>query len=185
MYLLRALLLLAVLLVSAAGQQEVSAQDAPAFRRAYEELERMLNSADSVDVARAAFVVEDAWYGGAHLDYDAYRARIRELAAGCRTLVKARGLAGYRTAGNWAIFAVMTDTTAGRRRRYAYNFEDFLGHDDYASVFLTRLIASGQGNCVSLPLLYKVVADELGVEARLTLGPSHVWIRHIDERGGD
>lgn len=66
---------------------------------------------------------------------------------------------------------------------FRYDFADFTGKENFAHTFVTRAIQDHTGNCLSIPLLYKCLAQQVGVEARLTLGPSHAWIRHLDEEG--
>ena len=34
-----------------------------------------------------------------------------------------------------------------------------------------------------MPMLYKILSDELGAESYLALAPSHLYIKHIDEQG--
>ena len=40
-----------------------------------------------------------------------------------------------------------------------------------------------KGQCTSLPLLYKILCDELGGHSALALAPMHVYIKHIGEDG--
>jgi hypothetical protein len=61
---------------------------------------------------------------------------------------------------------------------YEYNFDDFLGANDWANTFVNRLMETRKGNCHSMPYLYKMLADELGASAYLSLAPNHIYLRH-------
>jgi hypothetical protein len=41
-----------------------------------------------------------------------------------------------------------------------------------------------KGNCHSLPYLYKILCEELGVSAHLALAPNHIYIKHHSEKTG-
>lgn len=61
---------------------------------------------------------------------------------------------------------------------FNYDFEDVFGHKDITNLFVSKLLATKKGNCNSMPYLYKILAEELGVEANLALAPNHVYIKH-------
>ncbi|MFM7856963.1 MAG: hypothetical protein ACKO96_34825, partial [Flammeovirgaceae bacterium] len=46
-----------------------------------------------------------------------------------------------------------------------YDFEDFWGREDLRKTFVSKLMKTGTGNCHSLPLLFLILAEEVGVEA--------------------
>lgn len=43
---------------------------------------------------------------------------------------------------------------------------------------MSKLLDTQKGNCNSMPYLYKILAEELGVDANLALAPNHVYIKH-------
>jgi hypothetical protein len=154
-----------------------------AYETAYGTLKLMLESKQAPSFSKAVFTVENAWYDNklAQADFDR---QLAQLAGLCQQMVAQKQLQAYRTSRNWAIFMLLTQQVAENEARpYAYDFEDFTGNGNYAHTFVTRLLKDRKGNCLSLPLLYKCLAQQLGTEARLTLGPSHAWIRHVDEKG--
>lgn len=129
------------------------------------------------------FIVENAWHDN-KLNYSDFDKQISDIAVSCKKMIDTKGLNNYKTASNWAIFMYMTQKVPENNQKpYSYDFEDFLGEMDFSSTFVTRILKDGKGNCLSLPLLYKSIAQKLNAEAKLTLGPSHAWIRHIDEEG--
>ena len=153
------------------------------YETAYVTLKAMLESKQPPNFSKAVFTVENAWYDNKLHEAD-FDQQIAQLAGLCQQMVAKKQLQAYRTSRNWSIFMLLTQkVTENESRPYAYDFEDFTGNGNYAHTFVTRLLKDRKGNCLSLPLLYKCVAQQLDAEARLTLGPSHAWIRHLDEKG--
>lgn len=48
---------------------------------------------------------------------------------------------------------------------------------------MSKLLRTNTGQCHSLPLLYKMVADQLGVKAYLSMAPNHTFIQVKDNTG--
>ncbi len=79
-----------------------------------------------------------------------------------------------------AIYKILTDTIpiilskndTVQHLPYTYDFDDMFGDRDWTSMFVTKLLATKQGNCHSLPYLYKILADELGIKSHLALAPN-------------
>src|SRR5690606_33829743 len=67
---------------------------------------------------------------------------------------------------------------------FDYNFDDPFGHNNWNSMFVSNLLMSRKGNCHSLPFLYKILAEQLGIEAHLALAPNHIYIKHRSEKDG-
>ena len=67
---------------------------------------------------------------------------------------------------------------------YSYDFDDPFGHKDWDNMFVSKLLNTGKGNCHSLPYLYKIIAEELGISAHLALAPNHIYIKHKNEKDG-
>lgn len=67
---------------------------------------------------------------------------------------------------------------------FRYNFNDPQGNADWTSTFVTKLLATHQGNCRSLTYLYKILADELGAKCWLALAPNHIYIRNYSKQIG-
>ncbi|WP_407268796.1 hypothetical protein [Tenacibaculum maritimum] len=153
------------------------------YEKAYSELNSMLNGETELNFSKALFIVENAWHDN-KLNYANFKKEISKIATICKKMVERKKLTEYRTASNWAIFMHLTQKLPENDSiPYTYDFEDFLGNKNFNSTFVTRLIKDKKGNCLSLPLLYKCIAQELEAEAKLTLGPSHAWIRHTSEDG--
>lgn len=94
-------------------------------------------------------------------------------------------------ARNAAIWLVMTDTVfLDRHDRsrylppYRYDFDDFDGARDWRQMFVTKLLLTRRGNCHSLPLLYKLLAEEVGAPCWLALAPNHIYLKQRNQQAG-
>lgn len=66
---------------------------------------------------------------------------------------------------------------------FKYDFDDYMGIQDYSKMFVTKLLKTQTGQCHSMPLLYLIVAEEIGAEAYLAYSPSHSYIRFLGDNG--
>jgi hypothetical protein len=153
------------------------------YEKAYSDLENMLVGNTTLDFNKAVFIVENAYFDNS-LNYADFDNKLNRIKEACDVMIAKKGLSGYKTAGNWAIFDWMSKPLPENNYRACeYDFDDFLGKNNHQNIFVTRLLNEKIGNCLSMPLLYKCLANKLGVEARIALAPNHMWIRHIDEQG--
>jgi len=60
---------------------------------------------------------------------------------------------------------------------YIYDFDDMWGQKDWSKMFVSKLLISGNGNCHSMPYLYKILSEELGIPAYLSFAPNHIYIK--------
>jgi hypothetical protein len=62
-----------------------------------------------------------------------------------------------------------------------YDFDDYRGVKDYSKMFVTKLLRTQTGQCHSMPLLYLILAEEIGAVAFLSVCPEHSYIKFQDE----
>ncbi|MDI1254576.1 MAG: hypothetical protein PSV16_00620 [Flavobacterium sp.] len=165
------------------------------FEDSYKLLNGMLHDEQTYSFKKAVFSVENAYLDG-NLDTVTVNKQIRVLHNLSETLIKERFLAYLEkdkvTVNKWAsIFEVMCDTIPlvieGKEYKYipfGYDFTDAFGHGDWSNMFVSKLLSTRKGNCHSLPYLYKILAEEMGVEANLALAPNHVYIKHRSIKDG-
>lgn len=157
------------------------------YEAGYQALAEMLDGRRVTSLPLAVFIVENSYSAG-ELRYTDFKANLAELADICR------GLAGNDTrpaARFMALHRLVTDTVqvtyAGkvisRHLPYYYDLEDFRGEKDFSKQFVTKLLRTNSGQCHSMPLLYKMVADQLGVRSYISMAPTHSFIQVKDERG--
>jgi hypothetical protein len=176
-----------------ASREAIRRQAYAANKQLYEtgflQLKGMLEGNIRYDLKRAVFLTENMFMNGQY-DYGQFKRDIANL------VQLGRGLAADSAHPNpaarfLALHQLMTDTVrvrfAGKvvmaHRPFTYDFEDFLGHEDHTKQFVTKLLATNTGQCHSMPLLYKLVADELGVKTYISMAPNHSYIQVKDNHG--
>ncbi|WP_246236365.1 hypothetical protein [Flavobacterium ajazii] len=152
-------------------------------------LNSMIENESNYSFKKAVFSVENAYLDGS-LDTLTVNKQIKLLNNLSKSLIKDRFLAyverDKETVNKWAsVFEVMHDTIPininGKIYTYkpfGYDFNDIFGHNTHENLFVSKLLKTHKGNCHSLPYLYKILAEELGVEANLALAPNHIYIKH-------
>ena len=168
------------------------ADPARLFREAYAQIRDMLEGAVPPDLKRAVFLVENASRGN-RMRYEDFQARIDSVLAFCYAGLAEEGFAPEDPmARRLMLHRLYTDTlrrTDSRSGRllyhypFRYDFEDFWGDSDWSRQFVSRLLQTGAGQCHSMPLLYLILARELGLEAYLAYSPNHSYIRFRDGQG--
>ena len=163
------------------------------YENAYYELDSMLSDLKPLDFKRAVFITENAYLNG-ELNYNEFNQIIIHYTNIIKAYMDANklvynGIDYDNVAKNSAIFSFMTDTIWFEKNvpahlPYKYDFEDFYGESDWSKMFVSKLIETGSGNCHSMPFLYKILAEELGAEAYLSLAPNHMYIKCRSEKTG-
>ncbi|MDR0789564.1 MAG: hypothetical protein LBO06_02075 [Bacteroidales bacterium] len=180
------LLLLFVLSINLQGQKANKAaieENKQLFRDAFNEQLEMLQDKCPMSLKRAIWLYENA-YCEDTLDYEKFCKTIDSIVFKLRYTIKLNNLEKYKTSGNWAVFMFMKDTNIlNYNQPYGYDFEDISGQKDYSKMFVTKLLRTKKGNCSSLPLMYKILCDELGAKAFLAIAPRHLYVKHKDEEG--
>lgn len=175
------------------AQREHYKQSAKLYHEAFDELRLMLKDSVKPCFKRAVFLVENA-YRGDDLSYENFSKLVGRYGSIIRAYMKAnpipyKGEDYNNVLKNYAIFKFMTDTVWLTKDTvlhypYTYNFDDYMGENDWKSMFITTLIQTHKGNCHSMPFLYRILAEELGAEAYLSLAPYHIYIKSRSEKTG-
>jgi hypothetical protein len=153
------------------------------YNRAYWIISDMLSGKQPLCLKKAVFAYEWAYSEG-KLDYESYDNEIRETARKLQQFVKNRRISHLRTSGNYSLFEYFTKPSElNGNKSFQYDFEDPHGENDQTKPFVTKLMRTHTGQCHSMPLLYKILADEMGVEAYIAYAPLHSYIKHRDEIG--
>lgn len=145
---------------------------------------------------KAVIIVENTYFDT--LNFDNY---IKEKTTNISSIVKKHiannSLIKYKAFDsvnykiNAAIKSIIADTTKFQIDDiifsippFTFNFSDPLGKQDITNTFVTKLLATHQGNCRSLTYLYKILADELGAKCWIALAPGHMYIKNYSEKIG-
>ncbi len=151
------------------------------YEQAYIQLSDMLEGKKPLDYKKAVFIVEDTYLNNT-LNYKEFSDYFSTLAQKIKEYIAAKGLEKYKTAYHYGIFSYMTEPSyINNQQTCTYDFEDIMGDKDWTKMFVTKLIKTKKGNCNSLPTFYKIMAEELHIEAFLAEAPNHLYIKHLDE----
>ena len=66
---------------------------------------------------------------------------------------------------------------------YHYDFDDPRG-TKISNKLLTNYMASKKGNCVSMPFLFIVLGQRLGIDVTVSTAPEHVFVKYTDSDTG-
>jgi hypothetical protein len=156
------------------------------YQGALEEIQAMLEGRQPASFKRAVFLTENAYYNNT-LPYQGFEDYLSAIVDTFRQIVEANGqdYATNRQARNQALFTYLTDTLqlihgadTLTRLPFRYNFDDFTGEKDWRKMFVSLLLTTRKGNCHSLPYLYKIMAEQMDIEAYLSVAPNHLYIKH-------
>lgn len=165
------------------------------YDKAFESIECIIEDSCSGGFKDAVFIVENTYYGG-ELDQSYFNAHIDYLTTLVQSVIAADNLiynGEDREAmkKNAALFQVICDTlpihdgdSIYTHLPFRYNFDDIWGHSDWTQMFVSKLLATRQGNCHSLPYLYKILADEIDANAHLAVSPNHFYIKQHSKENG-
>lgn len=164
------------------------------YEQAYQELAKMLDDRYPLSFKRAVFLTENAYLDN-QLNYKIFNQALAELGRDCKTVEdQSAAYFLYDRADkesmlhNAVLFKVLTERIEFNSGRvlapFGYDFEDFNGERDWTKMFVSKLLVSHKGNCHSLPFLYKILADETGAQAWLSLAPNHIYLKQHNEKDG-
>ncbi len=166
------------------------------YQDAFKQLTEMLENKQEINFKKAVFLVENAYLVG-ELDTIYINKQIHFLKTLCLGILKSRTLKykeqDIQEINKYAsLFSVMKDTIpminqAGEKfihLPFTYDFNDSFGHTNWKNMFVSKLLETKNGNCHSLPYLYKILAQEIGTTAHLALAPNHFYIKHHSLENG-
>ena len=165
------------------------------YKEAYSDLKKLLSDKEKLSLKEAVFIIENTYMDGV-LPKEKYETKIEKLKTLVHILQQSRDLQydhkdKEKVEKSAALYTLLTDTVSialGEdtlyHTPYSYGFGDPFGEGDWKNMFVTKLLSTKKGNCHSLPYLYKILADEIGVEAHLALAPNHIYIKQRCEKTG-
>lgn len=165
------------------------------FEESYTLLNDMIKTPNHYSFKKAVFSVENAYLDG-KLDTTFVYSKISLLKKLSISITNSRVL-NYDerdkdiVSKRASVFSILCDTIPidieGKVYKYepfGYDFKDIFGHAKRENLFVSKLLETRKGNCHSLPYLYKILCEEIGIEANLALAPNHVYIKHKSLKDG-
>ncbi len=149
--------------------------------------------ADAVETVRAVLETPDASLdlAKAKLAFDKIVAPSIDVDATLRQLdqmtATVRSLAGPKASPIQKLAAVRkfiyVDGDWNGHRPFQYDLSDPLGHK-IANKLLPTYLATRRGNCVSMPVLFIILADRLGLPVTASTAPQHIFAKFRDDSTG-
>jgi RHS repeat-associated protein len=184
----------ASLVIQSFGQ---NIEDKITYGLAFDELHQMLKGEKPLSFKRAVFITENAYVNN-QLSYEDFSFQIDALVKLTKAVAATDGLdytkkdrnqvllagAIYRVMKDSLVFESPDKTVRFRNVPFTYDMEDFWGEIDWTKMFVTKLLYEQTGNCHSLPALYKIIAEEVGVDAWLAIAPNHTYIKQWSDKTG-
>jgi len=165
------------------------------FEESYDLLHSMIENDNNYNFKKAIFSVENAYLDG-RLDTTFVNSQIDLLQELSNAIINSKIL-NYEERDKdivnkrASIFSIMCDTipikindTIYQYHPFGYDFNDVFGHKTRENLFVSKLLETKTGNCHSLPYLYKILCEEIGIDAHLALAPNHVYIKHRSIKDG-
>lgn len=163
----------------------LSLNGATSYQTAFYELMKMVEDENKFSVAKAVFLVENAYYENIG-DFQSFKNAINEIVEFLNWKIDEYGYdQNDNLAKNMLLFRFFSDTLEIKSKNlihypFKYDFEDFSGREDWSKMFVSKAIMTNSGQCHSLPLLFLILADEIGANAQLSFSPSHTYIKFQD-----
>lgn len=158
------------------------------YENALQKFENMLAGKEPLNLKKAVFLVENSYYENT-MPYKDFDETLRNIADLISLKMKQDKMPNNHLAKNLAIYKFMADTfkvklphkenQVFKHYPFKYDFEDFMGKQDYQKMFVSKLLLQHSGQCHSMPLLYLLLAEELQAKAWLSYSPNHSFIKFM------
>lgn len=147
---------------------------------------------DDFSITKAVYLVESAWYDDP-MTFENFEREIQFYADVVKQMLKREGLDIQNNGAiNYGIQKLYKqdnqwyDNHSGKTYKIGklgYDFNDYMGDNDWSNMFVDKLLRTKAGQCHSLPLLYLCIIEQLGGKAYLSLSPNHSFIQYFGSNG--
>lgn len=161
---------------------------------AYQSIISMLEGREPMSLKKGIFDIENSLFTKS-LPYKEFDSLIQVRAMFVKRYMLDKGYdLNSSLAINFAIKEFMSDTISFYDQAlesqmysypFTYDFEDPFGNKDYSNTFVTKLLFSNvnEGQCKNMPLLFKLISNELGGETYISYASNHTYIKFKDDYG--
>lgn len=181
------------------SQKKVDVNLTQDYYAALNVLDSMLSGKRKMSLADAFYTIEQA-YGNAVVSYDEYTDIIKKSAQFIKQWMSENKLdVKDNYMQHYAIQKFMSEPLAVNNTAtitdaankvstlthspFYYDYDDYGGEKDPKNMFVTKCLATGYGQCYSMPVVYMLLAEEMGIKSYLSMAPSHWFIKYPDNTG--
>jgi len=149
----------------------------PTYDSHFASVRAILEQPDSrLDLARAKLTIDQMIDPA--IDQVAVRKQINEMAAEIKAVLPP-------DASNLVKFKALRDylyqpSLVSGRKPFLYDFE---GDRNPKAKLLSVYLATRKGNCVSMPLLFVILGQKLGIPVAITTAPAHLYVKFRGDNG--
>lgn len=162
------------------------------YKNALNDIVDQLEGKKEIDYIKAIHAVENAYYNNT-LPYDYFYNEFKKSAEVVQQYVREQGKnPNNKFDLQWGILDYLSDTititniineTKTIHYPQQYDFDDPFGNKDYANRLVTKLNQTNVGQCQTMPMRGKAIAEILGVQFHIANAPNHNFIMYNDEEG--
>lgn len=153
------------------------------FEDSYSEMFDMYRGRVPYNMKRAEFLLENAFYGG-RLDYSTFCHDIDSIVNVIDRFIEINEFRKNQGGCSFAVYKYFTEPSIlNGFSAMTYDFDDPVGETNFPVFFTSNLIRTHKGQCFSMPVLFKILCDELGGQSALALAPNHIYIKVIGDDG--
>ncbi|HET8962507.1 MAG TPA: hypothetical protein VFM99_01320, partial [Chitinophagales bacterium] len=166
------------------------------YKSAYSKISNMLSGKSKLSYADASYYMESA-YGNAYLKYDEFKSDIAQSADFLKKWMAQNKIPVTPQNIHYAIQQFMGDTIslttylpdAKQEKKttthfpFKYDYDDYDGKKDYRNYFASKCLATGTGQCNSMPMVYLMLCEAMGVKGYLSFAPFHSFIKYKNNEG--
>lgn len=163
-----------------------SATGASAYQTAFSDLLRVEAGVKAFNIKEANFIVENAWYENTG-KIESFDKTIQQIVLFLNLKMDELGYdRNSNLSKNLMLYRFFADTLAIESKNlhhlpFKYDFNDYRGDNDWRNMFVEKVLQTNTGQCHSFPLLYLILAKEIGAEAQLAYAPNHTYIKFQDD----
>lgn len=165
-----------------------SVQGASAYRSAFAEISKMADGQKTFTLKEANFLVENAFYEN-QAQFEQFDTVIEQIGQFLTWKMEELNYdQNSNLAKNLILYRFFSDTLEIKSKNlkhlpFKYDFDDYMANEDWTKMFVEKALATNSGQCHSLPLLYLILAEEIGAKAQLAYSPSHSYVKFQDDNG--
>ena len=158
------------------------------YRQTLQYLDKLYE--DSFSITKSVFLIENAWSDN-KLSYVDFLQNLRFRRDQVQQILKREKLDSKNNiALNYGIQKLFSQPNVYYNKRtkqsitlppFRYSFDDYMGKKKYENVFASKMLKTGKGQCHSMPLVYLMIAEQLGAKAWLSLAPQHSFVQFADK----